>query len=327
MDRRTFVATLAGGLLVAPLAMEARSAVVPVIGYLSTRSPEDSAYLLAAFHRGLNEGGFVEGKNVTVEYRWAFGHYDRLPTLAAELVRRPVAVLISTGGEPAALAAKAATSTIPIVFAVGSDPVKTGLVASYNRPGGNATGINILTAALEAKRLGVLHELLPRAGTIGLLMNPGFVLAERLQKDVEAGARVLGLQIQPLPTLTDDDVDAAFDTITHRRITALMVLPDPFFDIRREKLVALAARHMVPTMYHLREYALAGGLMSYGIDLPDAYRQVGIYASRVLKGTKPSDLPVEQPTKFELVINLKTAKALGLTIPPSLLLRADQVIE
>jgi putative ABC transport system substrate-binding protein len=322
---RAIVLTLS--LTIAPFVAGAQQAAIPMIGYLSGRSPADTSHLVAAFHRGLSEGGFVEGKNVMVEYRWADGQHDRLPTLAAELVHRPLAVLVSTGGESAALAAKAATSTTPIVFSMGSDPIKAGLVASYNRPGGNATGINILTTTLEAKRLGVLHELLPQAATIGFLLNPNLPPAEGQLRDVEGAARILGLQIHVLRATTDREIDTAFETVTRRRIAALAVAAGPFFDTRREKLVALAARHKVPTMYHFREYTVAGGLMSYGIDLPDVYRQVGVYAARVLKGAKPSDLPVMQPTKFEFVVNLNTAKALGLTIPPSLLLRADQVIE
>jgi putative ABC transport system substrate-binding protein len=314
-------------ILLAPLAGEAQQGGMPLVGYLSARSPEDTAHLVAAFRRGLSEGGFVEGKNVAVEYRWALGQYDRLPALAAELARRPLAVLVSTGGEPAALAAKATTSTTPIVFAVGSDPVKSGLVASYNRPGGNATGINILTTALEAKRLAVLHELVPQAAMIGFLLNPNNPPAESQRRDAEEAARALGLRIHVLLANTDREIDAAFETVAQRRIVALAVAGAPFFDTRREKLVALAARRAVPAMYHFREYAEAGGLMSYGIDLPDVYRQVGDYAARILKGAKPVELPVMQPTKFELVINLSTAKALGLTIPTSLLLRADEVIQ
>ncbi len=320
-------AALALLLLTTPLAARAQQPAMPVIGYLSARSPGDTAHLVAAFRRGLSEGGFVEGKNLTVEYRWAHGQYDRLPTLAAELARRPLAVLVSTGGEPAALAAKAATSTTPVVFAIGSDPVKAGLVASYNRPGGNATGINILTATLEAKRIQLLRELVPQAVTLGFLVDPNFPAAESQLEEAEKAARGLGLRIQVLRAKVDREIDAAFETIAQRRSVALAVSSGPFFDTRREKLVALAARHALPTMYHFREYVVAGGLMSYGIDLSDAYRQLGVYAARILKGAKPSDLPVMQPTKFELVINLKTAKALGLMIPQSVLLQAAEVIE
>src|SRR5262249_20545328 len=276
---------------------------------------------------GLNEGGFVEGQNVMVEYRWAIGQYDRLPAQAAELVQKPVAVFVSAGGEPAALAAKAATSTIPIVFTIGDDPVKLGLVASYNRPGGKLTGINIFTTTLEAKRLGLLDELVPQAARIGVLLNANFPAAERQLRDVQEAARAIGLQIHALRANIDREIEVAFATVASQRIAALAVTASPFFTTRRDKVVALAARHAVPTMYTAREYAVDGGLMSYGIDVPDVYRQIGLYAARILKGEKPADLPVMQPTKFELVINLKTARTLGLDIPPMLLARADEVIE
>jgi putative ABC transport system substrate-binding protein len=327
MRRRDFIAFLGGTVVGWPLAAHAQQPAMPVIGYLSARSPDDTAHLVAAFHRGLGEGGFVEGQNVTIEYRWALGQYDRLPALAAELVRRPVAIFATTGGEPAALAAKAATSTIPIVFLIGGDPVKVGLAASYNRPGGNATGMNILTATLEPKRLGLLRELVPQAATIGVLLNPNFPPAESQLRDLQEAARTIGLQIHVLDASTDRELDAAFETIAQQRIAALAVTADPFFDTRRNKLVTLAARHAVPTMYHFREFAAAGGLISYGVDTLETNRQLGVYAGRILKGAKPADLPVQQPTKFELVVNLKTAKALGLTIPESFLLRADEVIE
>jgi putative ABC transport system substrate-binding protein len=326
LQRREFV-TLASAAVAWPFAARGQQPAMPVIGYLSARSPDDTAHLVAAFRRGLGEGGFVEGQNVTIEYRWALGQYDRLPAMAAELVRRPVAILATTGGEPAALAAKAATSTIPIVFLIGGDPVKLGLVASYNRPGGNATGMNILTATLEPKRLGMLRELVPQAATIGVLLNPKFQPAESQLRDLQEAAHAIGLQIHVLNAGTDRELDAVFETIAQQRIAALAVTADPFFDTRRNKLVGLAARHAVPTMYHFREFAAAGGLMSYGIDSLGAHRQVGVYSGQILKGDKPSDLPVVQPTKFELVINLKTANALGLTIPATLLGRADEVIE
>jgi putative ABC transport system substrate-binding protein len=247
--------------------------------------------------------------------------------MAAELVRKPVDVLASTGGESAALAAKAATSTIPIAFIIGGDPVKLGLAASYNRPGGNATGISILTSTLEPKRLGLLHELVPQAATIGVLLNPSFPPFEGQLRDVQEAAHALGVQTHLLRASTDREIDAAFETIAQQRIAALAVGADPFFDTRRDKLVATAARHAVPTMYHFREFAAAGGLVSYGASITDVYREFGIYTGRILKGTKPIDLPVLQPTKFELVINLKTAKALGLDVPPGLSARADEVIE
>jgi putative ABC transport system substrate-binding protein len=327
MRRREFIALLGGAAAGWPLSARAQQPAMPVIGYLSARSPEDTAHLVAAFRRGLGEGGFVEGQNVKIEYRWALGQYDRLPALAAELVRRPVAILATTGGEPAALAAKAATSIIPIVFLIGGDPVKVGLAASYNRPGGNATGMNILTATLEAKRFGLLHELVPQAATIGVLLNPNFQPAESQLRDVQEAARAIGLQIHDLHAGTDRELDAAFETIAQQRIAALAVTADPFFDTRRDKLVALAARHAVPTMYHFREFAVAGGLISYGIDTLETNRQLGVYAGQILKGAKPADLPVMQPTKFEFVINLKTAKALGLDVPSGLSARADELIE
>ena len=327
MRRREFIALLGGAAAAWPLAARAQQPAMPVIGYLSARSPEDTTHLVAAFRRGLAENGYVEGQNVTIEYRWALGQYDRLPAMAAELAGRLVTVLVATGGEPAALAAKAATSTIPIVFATGGDAVKAGLVASYNRPGGNVTGIDILTATLEPKRLGLLRELVPQAETIGFLLNPDYGPSESQSSDVQAAARALGLQIHVLRANTDREIEAAFETVAQQHIAALAVAAGPFFDTRREKLVALAARHAVPTMYHFREFAAAGGLVSYGIDPLDTYRQVGVYAGRILKGANPADLPVLQPTKFEFVINLKTAKVLGLDVPPALSARADEVIE
>jgi putative tryptophan/tyrosine transport system substrate-binding protein len=300
---------------------------MPVIGFLSSRSAGESAHLLAAFRRGLAENGFVEGQNVTIEYRWAQGEYDRLTAQAAELVHLPVTVLAATGGEPAALAAKSATSIVPIVFTVGGDPVKEGLAASFNHPGGNATGISLLTATLEAKRLGLLRELVPRASTIGVILNPNYPPAESQLNDVQEAARAINLKIQVLRSSTDREIDVAYETVAQQHIDALLVTADPFFDTRRAKLVALAARQKVPTMYHFREFPAAGGLVSYGVDFADVYRQVGIYTGRVLKGEKPADLPVMQASKFEFVINMKTAKALGLEVPATLLASADEVIE
>jgi putative ABC transport system substrate-binding protein len=326
-SRREFLMLLGGATLARPRRARAQQPAMPVVGYLSSRSPDDTTHLLAGFRQGLADGGFVEHQNVTIEYRWALGQYDQLPALAAELTRLPVAVVVSTGGEPAALAAKAATSTIPIVFGTGTDPVKAGLVASYNRPGGNATGINFQTADMEAKRLGLLHELMPQAKNIAFLYNAKFAAAEGQLHDVREAARTLGLQINALHASTDDQINAAFRTMVQQQTAALILAADPFFDTRRSQLVVLAAYNSLPAIYQFREYAAAGGLMSYGIDAIDAYRQIGIYAARILKGTRPVDLPVMQPTKFELVNNLKTAKALGRTVPETLLARADEVIE
>jgi ABC-type uncharacterized transport system substrate-binding protein len=326
MRRRDFI-TLLGGAAAWPLAARAQQAPMPTIGYLSARSPDDSAHLVEAFRRGLSEAGYVEGQTVTVEHRWALGQHDLLPAMAVELVRKPVTALVSVGGESAALAARAATSTIPIVFIIGGDPVKLGLAASYNRPGGNATGISILTSTLEPKRLGLLHELVSQAATIGVLLNPNFPSFEGQLRDVQEAARAVAVQIHVLRASTDGEIEVAFETVAQERVAALAVAADPFFDTRRDKLVALAARHAVPTMYHFREFAGAGGLVSYGANIPDAHRQIGIYTGRILKGEKPADLPVMQPTKFDLVFNLTTAKALGLEIPPTLLARADEVIE
>ena len=325
MRRREFIAAL-GSAAAWPLAARGQQPAMPVVGFLHARSPDDVAYQVAAFRHGLGEAGYIEGESVSIQYRFALGDYGQLPEMAAELVRRPVAVLVA-GSDPAALAAKAATSNIPIVFAVGSDPIKLGLVASVSRPGSNATGMNILTSALEAKRLGLLHELMPQAAIIGVLMNPNNSTTEGQLRDLHEAARAIGLQIHALRSSTDAEIDAAFGAVAQEHIAVLVVAADPFLDTRRDKIVALAQHHSVPAMYQFREHAVAGGLMSYGINLPDVYRQLGIYTGQILKGTKPADLPVMQPTKFELVINLKTAKALGLEIPPQLLARADEVIE
>jgi putative ABC transport system substrate-binding protein len=327
MRRRKFITLLGGAAVSWPLAARAQQAAMPVVGFLSSRSPDDTTHLLAGFRQGLADAGLIEHQNVTIEYRWALGQYDHLPALAAELTRLPVVVLVSTGGEPAALAAKAATSTIPIVFGTGTDPVKAGLVASYNRPGGNATGINFQTADMEAKRLGLLHELMPQARNITFLYNLKFAAAEGQLHDVREAARTLGLQINALHASTDDEINAAFRTMVQQQTAALILAADPFFDTRRSQLVVLAAYNSLPAIYQFREYAAAGGLMSYGIDAVDAYRQIGLYTARILKGARPIDLPVMQPTKFELVINLKAAKTLGLDVPDKLLARADEVIE
>jgi len=300
---------------------------MPVVGYLSTRSPEDTSHLLEAFRAGLAQNGYVEGQNATIEYRWALGQYDRLPGLAAELVRRPVTVLAATGGEPAAFAAVRATTTIPIVYLIGGDPVKEGIAASFNRPAGNATGVTLLTNSLEPKRFSLLRDLTPGASLFGVLLNPKFPAAEPALRDVEAAAKTSGVEIQPFRASTDEEIETAFDAIARARLAALAITADPFFDTRREKLVALAARHAIPTIYQFREYAQAGGLISYGIDNADAYRQTGLYTGLVLKGAKPAELPIMQETKFLLVINLKTAAALGIKISDNLLTLADEVIE
>jgi len=299
----------------------------PVLGYLSARSPGESASLLAAFRRGLTESGFADDRSVTIDYRWALGAYDRLPAMAAELVNRPVAVLVTVGGEAAIRAAIAATRTIPVVGIFADDPIASGLVASLNRPGGNATGVFNFNPTLEPKRLGLLHELVPQATMLGVLINPNYPPAASQLRAVEEAARTVGMQTFALKAGNDREVEAAFAAAVQQGLRALAVTSDPFFNTRSEALVALAARHALPTVYPFREYVPAGGLMSYGVDLGEMYRQVGLYAGQVLKGTKPADLPIMQPIKFEFVINLKTAKALGLTVPETLLARADDVIE
>jgi len=326
VKRREFITLLGGVATTWPLAARAQQPAMPVIGFLSARSPEESAHLVAAFQSGLADNGYIAGQTVLIEYRWALGQYDRLPTMAADLVRRPVAVLAAVGGEPAAMAAKTATSAIPIVFAM-DDPVKQGLVESFNRPGGNATGMAVLSPDLEAKRLGLLHELVPQASTIGVLLNPNFPPAQHQLEEVQIAAQATNLQILALRASTDREIDEAFDTLIKQRIAALSVASDPFFDTRRDKLIGLAARYAVPAIYQFREYPAAGGLISYGIDIANVYRQIGIYVGRILKGAKPADLPVMQPTKFELVLNLKTAKTLHLAIPSGVFSIADEVIE
>ena len=327
MKRRNLILALGGVVVAWQAAGRAQQSSGPVIGFLSPRSPDESSHLIAAFRRGLGEAGLAEGQNASVEYRWALGEYAKLPMLATELVRGQIDVLVAVGGEPAVVAAKAATSTIPIIAVFVGDPVESGLVASLNRPGGNITGISGINGTLETKRLGLLHELVQRAMTLGLLLNPNFPAAARQLKDMQEAARSIDVQLQIFNARTDPEIDAAFETVAQRRIRGLVVAADTLFVTHRDRLVALAARHAVPAIYSLREFAALGGLMSYGIDLQDLYRNVGLYAGRILKGTRPADLPIMQPTKFEMVINMKTARKLDLAVPATLLAQADEVIE
>jgi putative ABC transport system substrate-binding protein len=327
MRRREFI-TLLGGAAAWPLAARAQQPAMPVVGLVTGGSPEAAVRMGGGFRRGLNEGGYVEGQNVTVEYQWLDGQYDRLPSLMADLVRRRVAVIATPGSNPAALAAKAATTTIPIVFGVGADPIELGLVASLARPGGNATGINFFVADIAAKRLGLLHDLVPKAVRIAVLINPANAsTAEATLRDMPEAARAIGLQIVVLNARTGLEIEAAFATLVRDRADALFVGADAFFNSRRVQLANMAARHAIPTAFAVREYVDAGGLMSYGTSLADMYRHVGAYSGRILKGARPADLPVLQSTKFELVINLQTARMLGLTVPDKLLVAADEVIE
>jgi putative ABC transport system substrate-binding protein len=326
MNRRELLLLLAAA-ITAPRALRAQQKTMPVIGFLGVASPPSEASM-AAFRKGLSETGYIDGQNVAIEYRWAEGHYDRLPALAAELVGRKVDVIATTGGAVSAQAAKSATSTIPIVFtSVGGDPVEAGLVASFARPGGNATGFSTMGSQLNPKRLELLSELVPQARVIALLVNPNNLNIERTIRDVEEAARAKGVQLPVLKAGPESEIDAAFPTLVQLHASALLVGPDQFFLSRREQLVALAARHAVPAIYGQRDYATAGGLISYGTNFAANYREVAIYVGKILNGTKPADLPVQQPTTFELVVNLKTAKVLGLTMPQSILQLADEVIE
>jgi putative tryptophan/tyrosine transport system substrate-binding protein len=325
MNRRELILLL-GVAMTAPWTLRAQHKAMPVIGFLGAGSPGPLATVVPALLQGLSESGYVDGQNVTIEYRWAEGHYDRLPALAADLVGRKVDV-IATFAPSSALAAKGATSTIPIVFEVGIDPVATGLVASLARPGGNLTGVSIMVLKLTPKRLELLSELVPGTEVIALLVNPNSSEAEPTIRDAREAARAKGMRLEVLMASADSEIDTAFASLPQLQVGALVVGADPFFSSRREQLVALAARHAVPAIYALRDFAAVGGLISYGPSLTVIYHQVGIYIGKILRGAKPSDLPVEQPTRFELVVNLKTATALGLTVPPSILARADEVIE
>jgi putative tryptophan/tyrosine transport system substrate-binding protein len=327
MRRREFISLIGGGAASWPIVARAQQANTPLVGFLSTRAPEESADLVEAFRNGLKDHGFVDGQNAKIEFRWAHGDYGHLPALAAELVRAQVAVIATLGGDPSALAAKAATPTIPIVFAVGSDPVKEGLVESFNRPGGNLTGVTTFTNLMEPKRLALLRELAPGVPVMGALVNPKFPPAAAQARDIEEAGRAVGQRIVFANASADAELDGAFETLVKAGIGALMVTADPYFDTRRDRIIAFAARQRLPAVYQFRQFALAGGVLSYGLSFNDVYRQAGRYTGMVLKGTKPADLPVDQITKFELVINMKTARALGIKISDNLLSLADEVIE
>jgi putative tryptophan/tyrosine transport system substrate-binding protein len=326
MRRRQFIVLLGGAAVWSALA-QAQQPTGPIIGFMSGRSPDESKHLVAAFHQGLGESGFVDGKNVAVEYRWALGQYDRLPELAAELVKRGVAVLVAVGGDLSGLAAKKATSTIPVVFGMGGDPVKSGLVESLNRPGSNVTGFTLLTADLEPKRLGILHDLVPNAPVVGVLLNPKFPPAAAQLTTLEQAAQTISRRLSVSRASNDEELNASLASLVEQRVSALLVMSDPYFDTRRDRIITFAAQNKLPAIYQFREYAVDGGLISYGPDIKDAYRHAGTYVGQILKGAKPADLPVFQPTKYEFVINLKTAKSLGLAIPSGLISFADEVIE
>jgi len=326
MRRREFI-TLLGGAVASPLAARAQQPALPVIGFMSGRSPEDSTHLIAAFRQGLAENGFVEGQTVAIEFRWADGDYDRLPALAADLVSRKVAVLVGVGGDVSAVVATKATRTIPVVFGMGGDPVKAGLVASFNRPGGNVTGYTVLTSQMESKRLGLMRELVPGVSLIGILVNPQLPATVQELADLEPAAKGVNQQLFVARADNDAELDTALASFVQQRVGAFLVTSAPFFDTRMNRIVSFAAQNRLPAIYQFREYAVAGGLISYGPNIVESYRNAGVYVGRILKGEKPADLPVLQPTKFDFVINLKTAKALGLTVPPTLLAEAGEVIE
>jgi putative ABC transport system substrate-binding protein len=327
MKRREFITFIGGAAVMWPLAARAQNAAVPVVGFMSARSSDDSAHLVEVFRRALEEGGFVEGQNVAIEFRWARGDYNLLPTLAADLVRRQVSVITAVGGELSAAAAKQATSSIPIVFGIGGDPISAGLIESFNHPGGNMTGVTLLSTTIDAKRLGLLRELAPSTLLVGVLVNPNYPLAALQLREIEQAARAIEQRILLCQASTDDELEAAFATFSRERVGALLVAADTYFTTRRDRIVAFAARQRLPAIYDLREFAVAGGILSYSVRIADAYRPIGFYTARILKGAKPADLPVQQATNFELVINLKTAKALGIPISDNLLSLADEVIE
>jgi putative ABC transport system substrate-binding protein len=323
--RREFI-TLLGAAAAWPLAARPQP-LMPVVGFLSTRSPEDSVHLVDAFRRGLKEGGFVEGQNLAIEFRWARGEFERLPAMVADLLSRHVSVLATVGGEPAALAAKHATSTVPVVFSIGSDPVKAGLVDSFNRPAANLTGVTLQTVLMEPKRFGLLRDVVPGAPLIGVLSNPNFALAEIQLQEIEAAARSIGQRILVVHASTDAELEDAFAALGREGASALLVAGSPYFDTRREHIIRLTKQQRLPAIYQFREFAIAGGLLSYGISITEGYRQVGIYTAKILGGAKPAELPVQSVSKFELVINLQTAKQLGIHISDNLLTLADEVIE
>ncbi len=327
MRRRAFIAGLVGGAVAWPLATRAQQTAMPVVGFMSGRSPDDSAHLVTAFREGLADKGFVEGQSVAIEFRWALGDYGRLPALAADLVNRRVNVLVGVGGDVSAAVAAKATKTIPVVFGMGGDPVKGGLVASFNRPGGNVTGYTLWTSEMESKRLGLLRELVPGVRLIGVLVNPQFPPTEQELEDLEPAAKAVNQQLFVARANNDAELDAALASFQQERVGAFLVTAAPFFDTRHDRIVGFAAQNRLPAIYQFREYAVAGGLISYGPNIVESYRNAGGYVGRILKAEKPADLPILQPTKFDFVINLKTAKALGLTVPPTLLAEAGEVIE
>ena len=326
MRRREFITLLGGAAVAWPLAVRAQNPI-PVVGFMSGRTPEDSAHLVAAFREGLADSGFVEGQNVAIEFRWAYGDYDRSPALAADLVRRGVAVLVGVGGDVSAVAATKATKTIPVIFGMGGDPVKAGMVTSFNHPGGNATGYTVWTSEMESKRLGLLRELVPGVPLIGILVNPQFPATVQELEDLEPAAKGVNQQLFVGRANNDAELDAALASFEQQRVGAFLVTASPFFDTRRDRIISFAAQNRLPAIYQFREYAVGGGLISYGPNIAESYKNAGIYVGRILKGEKPADLPVLQPSKFDFVINLKTAKTLGLTVPPTLLAEAGEVIE